>query len=71
MKRYLIQYEEVQKSLKKKSLNEKLLRYGTPFTYKNEMRFAEGWEEGEDITRAKHRVVTLLFDLEVTLSFLH
>lgn len=60
MKRYLIQYEEMQKSLKKKSLNEKLLKYGTPFTCKNEMRFAEGWEEGESITKARHHVVTTI-----------
>jgi len=62
MKRYLIQYEETQRSLKKKLLNEKLLKYGTPFTSKSEMRFAEGWEEGESITKTRHHVVILLIN---------
>ena len=34
-----------------------------PFTYRNEMRFAEGWEEGEDIIKAKQHLVTLLHHL--------
>lgn len=49
----------MQKSLKKKGLNEKLMQYGTPFTYKSEMRFTEGWEEGESITKARHRIVCI------------
>ena len=57
MKRYLIEFEEVKKSCLKESLNEKLLKYGMPFTYRNEMRFADDWEEGEDIFRAKKHVV--------------
>lgn len=59
----MIRYEEVKKTIIKESLNEKLLKYGMPFTYRNEMRFAEGWEEGEDIIKAKQHLVTLLHHL--------
>jgi hypothetical protein len=59
----LIRYEEVKKTILKKSLNEKLLKYGKPCTYRNEMRFAEGWEEGEGIIKAKRRLVTSLSHL--------
>ena len=56
----MIEYEELQKSLKKKMLNDKLLRYGTPFIQRNEMRFAEGWEEGEEIMRVKQHLVSVV-----------
>ena len=53
----MVSYEELQKSVTKKSLNEKLLKYGTPFVQKNEIRFAEGWEEGEEALKTTQRLV--------------
>lgn len=57
IKKYLIEYEEIKKDAKKRSLNEKLFKYGTPFIQKNEMRFAEGWEEGDDKLKIEQKIV--------------
>lgn len=53
----MIEYEEIKKTNTKKLINEKLLKYGTPFTCRNEMKFAEGCEEGEAIVKVKQRLV--------------
>lgn len=57
LKKALIEHEELQKQLKKKALNEKLLKFGTPFLQKSAIRFTEGWEDGEEFIKLQKRQV--------------
>lgn len=59
IKKYLIDYEELQKDIRRKILNEKLFKYGTPFVQKNDMRFSEGWEEGDDKLKMDYKIVKI------------